>query len=73
MQVDAEVFIEVYGLADVGRALSIFVVGERVACGVPFNVPTFVRVVRKSRSSRYRFTRASVYVVVFTEKFGVWA
>ena len=33
-------------------------------------VPTFVRVVRKSRSSRYRFTRASVYVVVFTEKFG---
>ena len=38
VQVDAEVFIEVYGLADVGRALSIFVVGERVACGVPFNV-----------------------------------
>ena len=36
-------------------------------------VPTFVRVVRKNRSSRYRFTRASVYVVVFTEKFGVCA
>ena len=34
-------------------------------------VPTFVRVVRKNRSSRYRFTRASVYVVVFAEKFGV--
>ena len=38
VQVDAEVFIEVYGLADVGRALFIVVVGERVACGVPFNV-----------------------------------
>ena len=36
-------------------------------------VPTFVRVVRKNRSSRYRCTRASVYVVVFTEKFGVCA
>ena len=35
-------------------------------------VPTFVRVVRKNRSLRYR-TRASVYVVVFTEKFGVCA
>ena len=73
VQVDAEVFIEVYGLADVGRVLFIFVVGERVACGVPFNVPTFVRVVRKSRSSRYRFPRASVYVVVFTEQFRVCA
>ena len=41
VQVDAEVFIEVYGLADVGRALFLFVVGELssfVACGVPFNV-----------------------------------
>ena len=41
VQVDAEVFIEVHGLADVGRALFLFVVGELslcVACGVPFNV-----------------------------------
>ena len=34
-------------------------------------VRTFVRVVRKIHSARYRFTRASVYVVVFAEKFGV--
>ena len=41
MQVDTGVFIEVHGLADVGRALFLFVVGELflcVACGVPFNV-----------------------------------
>ena len=41
LQVDTGVFIEVHGLADVGRALFLFVVGELslcVACGVPFNV-----------------------------------
>ena len=41
VQVDTGVFIEVHGLADVGRALFLFVVGELslcVACGVPFNV-----------------------------------
>ena len=44
VQVDAGVFIEVHGLADVCRAWFLFVVGELspcVACGVPVNAGRF--------------------------------